>query len=83
MASPSTLPTSADLASQFPRLIISNCTTIEMFEKERMKPWPYDRGWRRNLEEVFGARPLLWLLPVQDELGVGFCKSEEKQRLRI
>lgn len=37
-------------------MLAANCTTIEMYEKERMHPWPYDKGWRRNLEEVLGRR---------------------------
>lgn len=28
----------------------------EMYEKERPTPWPYDRGLRRNWEEVMGRR---------------------------
>lgn len=38
------------------QLINANCTTIEMYEKERMHPWPYNKGWRRNWEEVLGRR---------------------------
>ena len=38
------------------RMVLRNCTTIEMFEKSRVIPWPYDRGWRRNFQEVFGRR---------------------------
>ena len=38
------------------RMAVVNCTTIEMFEKRRAADWPYDRGARRNLEEVFGTR---------------------------
>ena len=38
------------------RMVALNCTTIEMFEKRRAADWPYDRGARRNLEEVFGTR---------------------------
>jgi hypothetical protein len=36
------------------RMVAKNCTTIEMFEKSRISPWPYDHGWRRNFQEVFG-----------------------------
>lgn len=35
-------------------LIAHGCTSIDMYEKERIHPWPYNRGWRRNMEEVFG-----------------------------
>ena len=38
------------------RMVAKNCTTIEMFEKSRIIPWPYDHGWRRNFQEVFGRR---------------------------
>jgi len=38
------------------RLALVNCTTIEMYEKRRVPLWPYDRGWKNNLKEVFGAR---------------------------
>ena len=37
-------------------MVLKNCTTIEMFEKSRATPWPYDHGWRRNFQEVFGRR---------------------------
>lgn len=37
-------------------MIASNSTTIEMYEKERIHPWPYNKGWKRNFEEVFGQR---------------------------
>mmetsp|Transcript_27492 Transcript_27492/g.69960 ORF Transcript_27492/g.69960 Transcript_27492/m.69960 type:complete len:318 (-) Transcript_27492:521-1474(-) len=46
------------------QLLAANCTTIEMYEKDRIHPWPYNRGWRRNLEEVFGRHKLRWLLPL-------------------
>lgn len=37
-------------------MLAANCTTIEMYEKERIHPWPYNKGMRRNLEDVFGKR---------------------------
>jgi palmitoyltransferase len=37
-------------------MLAANCTTIEMYEKERIHPWPYNKGLRRNFEEVFGKR---------------------------
>lgn len=33
-------------------LAVQNRTTIEMYEKVYVEPWPYHRGWRRNFEEV-------------------------------
>lgn len=38
------------------QLIAANCTTIEMYEKDRLHPWPYNKGFRRNFEEVFGRK---------------------------
>lgn len=37
-------------------MLAANCTTIEMYEKERIHPWPYHKGFQRNFEEVFGKR---------------------------
>lgn len=31
---------------------VQNRTTIEMYEKMYVTPWPYDKGWRRNFQEV-------------------------------
>jgi len=62
------------------KLIAANCTTIEMFEKERIKPWPYDQGLRKNFEEVFGTSPMLWLLPLHADKA---CTNEERIRLRM
>eukprot|EP00879_Flechtneria_rotunda_P021321 GHRR01022471.1.p1 GENE.GHRR01022471.1~~GHRR01022471.1.p1 ORF type:complete len:240 (+),score=51.03 GHRR01022471.1:886-1605(+) len=44
-------------------MLAANCTTIEMYEKERIHPWPYNKGFRRNFEEVFGKSKLRWFLP--------------------
>ena len=33
-------------------LLVQNRTTIEMYEKMYVTAWPYDKGWRRNIEEV-------------------------------
>lgn len=52
-----------------------------MFEKERIKPWPYDHGLKKNFMEVFGKSPLLWFVPMHG-LGSG-CGSEEQRRLRV
>lgn len=37
------------------RLVVINHTSIEAYEKEEMRPWPYDYGSRKNFEEVFGS----------------------------
>ena len=41
------------------RLLVSNCTTIEMYEKRRVDDWPYDYGRSDNLRSVFGSRFVL------------------------
>uniref|UniRef100_A0A7S1X6Y1 S-acyltransferase n=1 Tax=Tetraselmis chuii TaxID=63592 RepID=A0A7S1X6Y1_9CHLO len=44
-------------------MVSRNQTTIEMYEKAPLTPWPYDRGVMGNWKEVLGREPLLWLLP--------------------
>ncbi|KAG1679619.1 hypothetical protein FOA52_006136 [Chlamydomonas sp. UWO 241] len=56
------------------QMIGANCTTIEMYEKERVHPWPYNKGFRRNFEEVFGRSKPRWLLP-------SHTKEERRQLL--
>ena len=38
------------------QMLAANCSTIEMYEKDRIYPWPYNHGFRRNFEDVFGRR---------------------------
>ncbi|KAK9842045.1 hypothetical protein WJX81_005841 [Elliptochloris bilobata] len=45
------------------RLVAANCTTIEMYEKRRTPDWPYNRGLRRNVQDVFGNSQLRWFVP--------------------
>ena len=45
-------------------LILSNMTTIEMYEKKKTLPWRYDMGRRKNFEEVFGDNVFIWFFPV-------------------
>ena len=45
-------------------LILSNMTTIEMYEKKKTLPWKYDLGRFRNFKEVFGENVFMWFLPV-------------------
>lgn len=45
------------------RLLTRNMTTIEHFEKVIPEQWPFDRGARRNLQEVFGRVPARWFVP--------------------
>ncbi|GFR52525.1 hypothetical protein Agub_g15098 [Astrephomene gubernaculifera] len=56
------------------QLLAANCTTIEMYEKDRLHPWPYNKGFRRNFEEVFGRTKFRWLLPYH-------TKEEKRQML--
>lgn len=49
------------LLAMHARMVWLNYTTIEMFEKARLEEWPYDRGPRRNFEEVFGTRQVVHL----------------------
>ncbi|KAG2487862.1 hypothetical protein HYH03_013578 [Edaphochlamys debaryana] len=51
-------------AAMHGQLLAANCTTIEMYEKDRLHPWPYNKGFRRNFEEVFGRNKLRWFLPL-------------------
>ncbi|XP_043726015.1 probable protein S-acyltransferase 12 [Telopea speciosissima] len=45
-------------------LLFSNTTTIEVHEKKRSVRWKYDLGWRKNLEQVFGTKKVLWFFPL-------------------
>eukprot|EP00803_Ostreobium_quekettii_P006590 evm.model.scf_259.1 EVM.evm.TU.scf_259.1 scf_259:251-5537(-) len=55
------------------KLLSVNCTSIEMYEKQHIHPWPYNKGWGSNLEDVFGRSYWQWPLP--------FHTGEERQRL--
>ncbi|KAG8080634.1 hypothetical protein GUJ93_ZPchr0007g2994 [Zizania palustris] len=45
-------------------LVTSNTTSIEVHERRNSVSWKYDLGWRKNLEQVFGTKMLLWFLPL-------------------
>ncbi|XP_074584001.1 putative protein S-acyltransferase 12 [Curcuma longa] len=45
-------------------LVLSNTTTIEVYEKKKAVAWKYDIGKRKNFEQVFGTKKLLWFLPL-------------------
>lgn len=46
------------------RLSLENSTTIENLQRETGVPSIYDLGWRRNVEQILGANPWLWWLPL-------------------
>jgi hypothetical protein len=54
-------------------LIFNNMTTIEYYEKSRSGSTnPYDLGSaRKNWEQVFGTKPLLWFVPIRTSIGNG------------
>ncbi|GFP88175.1 probable protein s-acyltransferase 12 [Phtheirospermum japonicum] len=45
-------------------LLLSNTTSVEVHEKKKNLPWKYDVGWRKNIEQVFGTRKAIWLVPL-------------------
>ncbi|XP_078440232.1 putative protein S-acyltransferase 12 [Wolffia australiana] len=45
-------------------LLLSNTTTIEVYEKRGLPRWKYDLGKRKNFEQVFGTNRALWLFPL-------------------
>eukprot|EP00191_Tetraselmis_sp_GSL018_P020997 CAMPEP_0177579390 /NCGR_PEP_ID=MMETSP0419_2-20121207/927_1 /TAXON_ID=582737 /ORGANISM="Tetraselmis sp., Strain GSL018" /LENGTH=189 /DNA_ID=CAMNT_0019068039 /DNA_START=599 /DNA_END=1168 /DNA_ORIENTATION=- len=49
------------------KMVSSNQTTIEMYEKAPVNPWPFDRGVSENWKEVFGRSPLFWFLPMHQQ----------------
>lgn len=44
-----------------------NKTSIESWEKTPVNPWPFDKGPRRNFEEVFGRSVGRWLVPTYSQ----------------
>eukprot|EP01023_Acetabularia_acetabulum_P065141 TRINITY_DN858_c0_g1_i1.p1 TRINITY_DN858_c0_g1~~TRINITY_DN858_c0_g1_i1.p1 ORF type:complete len:300 (-),score=23.19 TRINITY_DN858_c0_g1_i1:398-1297(-) len=65
------------------QLLSKNRTTIESIKKG-ISPWPFDKGRRKNFEEVFGRESLKWLLPIysDDEIKI-LLKGALDQKLRI
>jgi len=67
---------------------LRNVTTIEVLEKGmRGRDNPYDLGPESNFRQVFGVNPLLWFLPVKNNIGDGLWfpkkqSNESKSLLR-
>merc|ERR1719163_2559565 len=49
------------------KLVLENYTTIENLEREEGAKSKFDIGRRRNWEQVFGATPSVWWLPVHNQ----------------
>ncbi|KAJ6804386.1 putative protein S-acyltransferase 12 [Iris pallida] len=45
-------------------LLLSNTSTIEVYEKQKGAVWKYDLGKMENFQQVFGTKKLLWFLPL-------------------
>ncbi|KAF7843887.1 putative protein S-acyltransferase 12 [Senna tora] len=45
-------------------LLLSNTTSVEVYEKKKGVRWRYDLGRKTNFEQVFGTKKALWLLPM-------------------
>jgi len=52
-------------------LILRNSTTLEHLEKRSRYANPYNLGWHKNIQQVFGSNPFFWLLPVGTYQGDG------------
>lgn len=53
------------------KLIFTNGTTIESMDKKTASTAisSYNRGFKRNFEQVFGRNPWIWLFPITGESG--------------
>jgi len=49
------------------KLVLENYTTIENLEREEGAKSKFDIGRRRNWEQVFGATPSVWWLPMHTQ----------------
>ncbi|KAJ5760671.1 Zinc finger DHHC-type palmitoyltransferase [Penicillium odoratum] len=58
-------------------------------EDSEKTPSAFDHGWRKNLEHLFGDRPLLWAIPICTTTGDGWRWEpsprflEARERLRL
>lgn len=48
-------------------LLSSNTTSIEVYEKKGTVRWKYDLGRKKNFEQVFGKKKVLWFFPLFSE----------------
>ena len=51
------------------KLTLENSTTIETMDKKSVSKVNYNKGFRKNWEQVFGKNPWMWLLPFNGESG--------------
>ena len=50
-------------------LALSNSTTIETMDKKVTNKSTFNKGLRKNWEQIFGKNPWLWMLPFTGESG--------------
>ncbi|KAL3517330.1 hypothetical protein ACH5RR_024232 [Cinchona calisaya] len=48
-------------------LLLSNTTSVEVYEKKKAVRWRYDVGRKRNFEQVFGTKKMFWFFPLFSE----------------
>eukprot|EP01024_Parvocaulis_polyphysoides_P035729 TRINITY_DN31746_c0_g1_i1.p1 TRINITY_DN31746_c0_g1~~TRINITY_DN31746_c0_g1_i1.p1 ORF type:complete len:300 (+),score=14.17 TRINITY_DN31746_c0_g1_i1:209-1108(+) len=65
------------------QLLSGNKTTIEVMKKG-VNPWPFDKGRRKNFEEVFGRETWRWFLPYySDDEVKNLLANALSQKLRV
>ncbi|KAJ3688966.1 hypothetical protein LUZ61_018130 [Rhynchospora tenuis] len=48
-------------------LVLTNTTSIEIYEKKKSALWRYDLGNFKNFEQVFGTKKRLWFFPLYSD----------------
>jgi len=73
------------LFSNHVRFVFYNLTTIEYVEKKATSRHPYNLGFGRNVVEIFGSNPFLWLIPLWTTKGEGmsFRYQQESSSLLL